>query len=103
MLGNNHPHNDGVEAQRMHLLGGLWGRNVNYKLFPHPRDKKRLELRLFHDNHAGIQLLPACSVADLVDVERGRWESRSTWDGHVFCTGFSKLDVIARTIVMRWN
>jgi len=46
-----------------------------------------------------IQSLPFTgSCADLVHVERGRWEAHHPWDGRLLASGVSQRDVVAKTI-----
>lgn len=102
-LGTSRPRNGGVEFQVGVLNILLHQRKVNYRLVSHPRDRHRKDLWLNADDHHGLALPSVGSVATLVNTQRGRWEARDIFDGHVLATGYSLRVVITNTIRAVWN
>jgi len=104
-LGTNHPRNHGREAQQITLNMLLRNRKVAYKVEPagYCSGKARKTLWLTPCNWKGVILPFTNSVADLINIERGKWEARHPFDGRVLASGISETDVVRAAIEKIWN
>lgn len=93
-LGNSKPRNWGKDSQNAAINLLLAERKVVFRV------KKDV---LYLAPSDGINTLDYRSVATLVNVRRGRWESYNVFDGVVIADGCSRLDCIRKTINILWK
>ena len=98
-LGTSRPRNWGKESQQIALDMLIKRRRVAYRT-QSAGDHLTLWLT---PSHGGITLPYTESVADLVNVRRGRWEARHPFDGRLLATGISLRDVVRATIQEVWH
>lgn len=103
-LGTNKTRNWGKDAQLAALNLALCSRKVAYRTLPVKSHDGLIRKALWLTPSAkGVTLPFIESVADLVNIDRGRWEAHHPFDGRLLAIGVSERDVIRATIEKVWN
>lgn len=103
-LGTNKARNWGKDAQLAALNLALHSRKVAYRTLPmKSNDGMKRKALWLTPSAKGVTLPFTESAADLVNIDRGRWEARHPFDGRVMAKGVSERDVIRATIEKVWH